>query len=243
MTTTARPDHTTTSTTTNAATTTLGRRRIRPRLALAAVLAVVAGAVMVGVASRPASAAFGPNLIVNGGFEVPATPSGTAPPPFGSCSDLVSSDFLGTPWPSYEGCWSYLTLFGTDSTHVDRQVHKAGKQSALLEITATGRSCLSQPVQSGAGTYRLTVAATGNLPQPVSARMAALAGGATLGADVWYFGPVTHQAGAPVWVNYTFDFTAPATTEHVLVQFCVDNFQSGGSASVRLDVVTLKKML
>src|SRR5262249_17417695 len=131
-------------------------RASRP-FSLAVALGIFAATVFWGAA--PSGGAPSPNLLADGGFEAPITPTGQANPPFGTCGTSV--DINGDTFHS--GCWEFgPTPTAIGSVTVDRSFAKSGKQSMAFHLTASGGCCISliQPVVAGPGTYRLQFAAT-----------------------------------------------------------------------------------
>jgi hypothetical protein len=133
-------------------------------LRVLAVLSVLAVGVLV-LPGAPAEAAFGPNLLVNGSFEVPTTLTGVSAPPYGTCGAVVPLDPPGLIAQTNEGCWTN-SAGPAGSIYVDRTIAKGGKQSVVVAAPALNFAWLTQGVATGPGTYRLQFLAT---PESASA--------------------------------------------------------------------------
>jgi hypothetical protein len=217
---------------------------------------VVVFTILLGVLaqSTTAQAAFGPNLLVNGSFEDPPTPSGTASPPFGTCGATVPMTggltvFASIVGSSREGCWTLLgTGPGTTPTYVDRALAKSGHQSVHVQSQSQNFALLTQAVVADAGSYRLQFKATQEPGWyvPMTAVLWSLSSGEVNQTSVITFAPtvtVVDGIGSQTWMNFKVDITAPAGTDHVVACFCSYSLQSLGVLAGRLDAVTLKKML
>jgi hypothetical protein len=121
-------------------------RRYRYFRALAVLSVLALGVLVLPVA--PAAAAFGPNLVVNGSFEVPVTLSGVSTPPYGTCGAVVPLDPPGIIAETNEGCWTN-SAGPAGSIYVDRTIAKGGKQSAVVTAPALSFACLTQAVAAG----------------------------------------------------------------------------------------------
>jgi hypothetical protein len=208
-----------------------------------AIISTVAIAVVV-FPSTPAGAAFGPNLLVNGSFEIPATPAGTASPPYGTCGTVVSFDLNGLIGQTNEGCW---TLLGVGTVVVDRTVAKAGKQSVAVEAAGQNLVLLAQAVPAGPGSYRLSFQSTPErFPGPITMNVWSMAAGTTTQSSSVQFGPpavTVDGVGVRTWVHYNVDITAPVGTDHLLVGVFDLHTQFSGGGSARFDAITLKQKL
>lgn len=231
--------------------------RLRNARAIRAVVVVCTILVGVLAQSSPAQAAFGPNLIVNGSFEVPSTPTGTASAPFGTCGatvpmsggidglTLFTASSLGS---SREGCWTLLgTGLGTTPTYVDRILAKGGLQSVHVQSQSQNIAALSQAVVADAGTYRLQFKATQEMPSfaPMTVLVWSLAGGAVNQTSAIKFAPTTNLVNGilpQTWTSYKVDIIAPVGTDHLVVCLCTLDV-NGVFLSARMDAVTLKKQL
>jgi hypothetical protein len=210
----------------------------------------LAGLVFVGGVTHSQAAPL-PNLLVNGGFELPVTPTGQAVPPFGTCGAPVTIEGATAAL----GCWT-LVSGPAGSAYVDRAFAYGSKQS--LAFHPPGGACctytqLWQPVVAGPGTYRLQFRATSDSPAganpltvsiPMAVTLASEEGGtATAGAEV-QFGPAyvaSDSAGLiHQWIHYSVDLTAPTGTDHLVVGI----YSNGafGPVQARLDGITLKQI-
>jgi hypothetical protein len=214
-------------------------RRYRHVRALA-LLSVLAVGVLV-LPGAPAEAAFGPNLIVNGSFEVPVTLTGVSAPPYGICGAVVPLDPPGIATQTNEGCWTN-SAGPTGSIYLDRTIAKGGKQSVVVAAPASNFAWLSQAVAAGPATYRLQFLATpesGSGPFTVS--LWSLSSGAVIQESAVTFGPVAYVVNSNplrIWTSYKLDITAPAGTDHLAVCLCGVLGQTA-----RFDSVSLRQQL
>jgi hypothetical protein len=145
-----------------------------------------------------AAASVGPNLIVNGSFELPDIPTGTA---------VIS--------PSIPG-WSFAPRPGTTSSGIEVQDHVRGAPAAgagdqFVELDSDGPYLMYQDVATSPGsTYRLAFLYSARPDTlAIENQFQVSAGSATA-----IIGPLT-SGSATNWLTYTLDFVASGSTSRI----------------------------
>ena len=228
-------------------------QKSRSRAAVLVVVVIIAGVL---AQSTPAQAAYGPNVIVNGSFEDPPTPSGVASAPFGTCGATVpvtggvdgltvfSASVIGS---SREGCWTLAASGpGTTPTFVDRTLAKGGLQSARVQSQSQNLAMLTQAVPASVGSYRLQFKATqepGSFA-PMTVVVWSVSAGVVNQTSAVKAAPAANLVDGSIpqtWTSYKVDITTPTGTDHIVVCLCSIDAQTVGVFRGRFDAVTLKR--
>jgi hypothetical protein len=206
----------------------------------------------------PADAAFGPNLIANGSFELPTATAGPVAPPFGTCGASTPVNGDGFSVEASEGCWTALAPPG--AIHVDNVAAKGGKQSVVVAPPPQQLAWLMQAVAADQGQYRLQFKSSPEgTVDPISVVVWAVSASVVTQTSLVTFGPdgyTVNGTAVRTWGTTKLDLTAPAGTDHLVVCLCGVSqvspafpippggiFPNGHWGSARFDAVTLKKQL